>query len=118
MDSSASQELPVWGYGLRYHYGIFQQLIGTDGSQLEAFVYLSSSLLLVAKYFLNSPDPWLDHQNAWELPRLDVSYEVRFYGYSERLENGRAIWSGGQEVTAVAYDVPIPGYETRNTNNM
>ena len=31
LDSSASQELPVWGYGLRYKYGIFQQLIAPDG---------------------------------------------------------------------------------------
>jgi len=45
LDSSASQELPLWGYGLRYKYGIFQQLISPEGDQLEA------------------PDPWLDHQN-------------------------------------------------------
>jgi starch phosphorylase len=31
------------------------------------------------------------------------------------MENGRGIWSGGQEVLAVAYDVPIPGYDTKNT---
>ena len=100
IDSTASLDLPVWGYGLRYHYGIFQQLIGPDGSQLEA------------------PDPWLEHANAWELPRLDVAYVVRFFGHAERIGNGRAVWSGGQEVSAVAYDVPIPGYETRNTNNI
>lgn len=29
------QELPVWGYGLRYQYGIFQQLISPEGNQLE-----------------------------------------------------------------------------------
>ncbi|KAL4248795.1 Alpha-1,4 glucan phosphorylase [Abortiporus biennis] len=100
LDSSASQELPLWGYGLRYQYGIFQQLIGPDGSQLEA------------------PDPWLQHDNPWELPRADVVYEVRFYGHSERLEGGKALWSGGQEVLAIAYDVMIPGYETKNTNNL
>jgi len=100
LDSSASQELPVWGYGLRYKYGIFQQLIAPDGSQLEA------------------PDPWLNNQNPWELPRLDVSVEVRFYGHAERLDNGKAIWSGGQEVLAIAYDVMIPGYHTKNTNNL
>ena len=33
---SSSQDLPVWGYALRYKYGIFQQLITPDGSQLEA----------------------------------------------------------------------------------
>ncbi|KAH9990866.1 glycosyltransferase family 35 protein [Russula vinacea] len=103
LDSSATQELPVWGYGLRYKYGIFQQLIkADDGSQLEA------------------PDPWLDHQNPWELPRLDVTYEVRFYGNAQRWGEGtgRATWSGGQEVLAVAYDVMIPGYGTKNTNNL
>lgn len=82
LDSSASQELPVWGYGLRYKYGIFQQLISPEGQQLEA------------------PDPWLDTQNPWELPRLDVSYEVRFYGHADRDPDGsgRAVWAGGQEV--------------------
>ncbi|GBE87017.1 Glycogen phosphorylase [Sparassis crispa] len=100
LDSSASQELPVWGYGLRYKYGIFQQLISPDGGQLEA------------------PDPWLEHDNPWELPRLDVIFDVRFYGHSERLGNGRAIWSGGQEVLAMAYDVMIPGYDTKSTNNL
>jgi len=46
LDSSASQELPVWGYGLRYEYGIFQQLISPDGEQLEvSFCYMCSSAL-------------------------------------------------------------------------
>ncbi|KAJ8494788.1 hypothetical protein ONZ45_g13120 [Pleurotus djamor] len=102
LDSSASQDLPVWGYGLRYKYGIFQQLISPEGNQLEA------------------PDPWLDNQNPWELPRLDVAYEVRFYGQSERFTDGsgRALWTGGQEVLAVAFDVMIPGCNTKNTNNL
>ncbi|KXN85932.1 Glycogen phosphorylase [Leucoagaricus sp. SymC.cos] len=102
LDSAASQELPVWGYGLRYQYGIFQQLISPEGNQLEA------------------PDPWLEYQNPWELPRLDVTYEVRFYGQAERLQDGnrRASWSGGQEVLAIAYDVMIPGYKTKTTNNL
>ncbi|KAF8200227.1 glycogen phosphorylase [Pholiota molesta] len=102
LDSSASQELPVWGYGLRYKYGIFQQFISPEGEQLEA------------------PDPWLDNQNPWELPRLDVTYDVRFYGHADRLNDGtpRAVWQGGQEVLAVAYDVMIPGYSTPTTNNL
>ncbi|KAF8220492.1 phosphorylase-domain-containing protein [Tricholoma matsutake] len=102
LDSAASQELPVWGYGLRYKYGIFQQLISPEGNQLEA------------------PDPWLENQNPWELPRLDVMYDVRFYGHSERSDdgNGRALWTGGQEVLAIAYDVMIPGYGTQTTNNL
>jgi starch phosphorylase len=49
-----------------------------------------------------------------------VTYEIRFYGQSERADNGtgRAIWTGGQEVLAIAYDVMIPGYGTKNTNNL
>ena len=119
LDSSSSQDLPVWGYSLRYKYGIFQQLIAPDGSQLEA------------------PDPWLEHLNPFEIPRYDVQYEIRFYGQSERTSDGRAVWSGGQEVLATAYDVMIPGnsqlgwslypifnrlpvsgYGTKNTNNL
>ena len=75
LDSSATTELPVWGYGLRYKYGIFQQLISPDGSQLEA------------------PDPWLNPGLfPWEIPRLDVTVDVRFYGQAERIENGKAVW--------------------------
>ncbi|KAF8630104.1 hypothetical protein AX17_005500 [Amanita inopinata Kibby_2008] len=105
LDSSASQELPVWGYGLRYKYGIFQQLISPEGNQLEA---------------RRAPDPWLENQNPWELPRLDVTYDIRFYGHAERLHDGsgRATWEGGQEVLAMAYDVMIPGYDTKTTNNL
>lgn len=43
LDSSASQELPVWGYGLRYKYGIFQQYISPEGNQLEVSLRLSPS---------------------------------------------------------------------------
>ncbi|KAH9039129.1 glycosyltransferase family 35 protein [Lactarius pseudohatsudake] len=66
------------------------------------------------------PDPWLDHQNPWELPRLDVTYEVRFYGHAQRW--GGEYWSCDVErwtgVLAVAYDVMIPGYGTKSTNNL
>ena len=47
-----------------------------------------------------------------------MTYDVRFYGHAERLEGGRAVWSGGQEVLAVAYDTMVPGYATKNTNNL
>jgi starch phosphorylase len=45
---------------------------------------------------------------------------VRFYGNAERLEDGtgKASWTGGQEVLAVAYDVMVPGYGTKSTNNL
>ncbi|KAK1922468.1 carbohydrate phosphorylase-domain-containing protein [Papiliotrema laurentii] len=101
IDSMATLNIPGWGYGLRYQYGIFKQLLSNSGEQLEA------------------PDPWLDRESPWEIPRIDVSYPIRFYGHVENIPNSdRAIWSGGQECLAVAYDTPIPGYGTKNCANI
>lgn len=103
MDSLASLEYPAWGYGIRYTYGIFkQEIIG--GCQVEF------------------PDYWLTFGNPWEVPRLDVVYEVGFYGavdkYTDGLGRERYRWARGETVEAVAHDVPIPGYGTRNTINI
>ncbi|OUM62181.1 glycosyltransferase family 35 protein [Piromyces sp. E2] len=103
MDSLATLDYPAWGYGIRYNYGIFKQLI-VDGYQTEF------------------PDYWLNFGNPWEIERLDVSYEVRFRGYVNKVteEDGTIsyVWEGGEKVVAVAYDVPIPGYGTMNTINI
>lgn len=101
IDSIATLGLPGWGYGLRYQYGIFKQLLSNNGEQLEA------------------PDPWLDRESPWEIPRIDVSYPIRFYGHVENIANSdRAIWSGGQELLMQAYDTPVPGYGTKNCANI
>ncbi|WVW79209.1 hypothetical protein I302_101175 [Kwoniella bestiolae CBS 10118] len=101
IDSMATLNIPGWGYGLRYNYGIFKQLISSTGEQLEA------------------PDPWLDRENPWEIARLDVAYPIRFYGRVENVPNSdKAVWSGGMECLAVAYDTPIPGFNTKNCANI
>ncbi|ORY07217.1 glycosyl transferase [Basidiobolus meristosporus CBS 931.73] len=103
MDSLATLDYPAWGYGIRYNYGMFQQKI-VDGFQTEV------------------PDYWLNFGNPWELPRLDISVDVRFYGYVDKNYDGagraKYTWDGGQIVQAVAYDVPIPGYDTKNCINI
>ncbi|KAI8368489.1 glycosyl transferase [Blakeslea trispora] len=103
MDSAATQEIPTWGYGLRYQYGIFKQII-KDGHQTEM------------------PDYWLNFDNPWEFPRTDIRYEVRFYGYVATKVNekgeSRMSWEGGDRVQAMAYDVPIPGFDTRTCGNI
>ena len=103
MDSMATLDYPAWGYGIRYSYGIFKQQI-INGCQVEF------------------PDYWLTFGNPWEVPRLDVAYEVQFYGtvskYTDGMGRERFSWSGGELVEAVAYDVPIPGYGTKNTINI
>ncbi|KXJ95701.1 glycogen phosphorylase [Microdochium bolleyi] len=102
LDSMASLNYPAWGYGLRYRYGIFKQEI-IDGYQVEV------------------PDYWLDF-NPWEFPRHDVTVDIQFYGHVRKSqdENGKTVanWEGGEVVTAVAYDMPIPGYDTPSTNNL
>ncbi|PKS09104.1 hypothetical protein jhhlp_003718 [Lomentospora prolificans] len=102
LDSLASLNYPAWGYGLRYRYGIFKQEI-IDGYQVEV------------------PDYWLDF-NPWEFPRHDVTVDIQFYGsvHKSTGADGQPVahWEGGEIVTAVAYDVPIPGYDTPTTNNL
>ncbi|XP_058771543.1 uncharacterized protein LOC131644937 isoform X1 [Vicia villosa] len=102
MDSLATLDYPAWGYGLRYQYGLFRQII-VDGFQHE------------------QPDYWLNYGNPWEIERIHVTYEVKFYGTVEDVDrNGEKlkVWIPGETVEAVAYDNPIPGYGTRNTINL
>eukprot|EP01022_Parablepharisma_sp_SALTPOND_P017120 TRINITY_DN2670_c0_g1_i1.p1 TRINITY_DN2670_c0_g1~~TRINITY_DN2670_c0_g1_i1.p1 ORF type:complete len:885 (+),score=105.30 TRINITY_DN2670_c0_g1_i1:65-2719(+) len=102
MDSMATLNLPAWGYGIRYNYGIFSQEI-RDGHQVEL------------------PDYWLSRGNPWEIERNDVKVNVQFYGKVDKYEeNGveRRRWIGEERVQAMAYDTPIPGYNTFNTNNL
>ena len=102
VDSMASMNYPAWGYGLRYKYGIFKQEI-VNGYQIE------------------SPDYWLDF-NPWEFPRHDITIDIQFFGNvtTKHDANGKtgSVWEGGEIVEAVAYDCPIPGYDTPTCNNL
>lgn len=102
LDSMATLNYPAWGYGLRYRYGIFKQEI-VDGYQVEI------------------PDYWLDN-NPWEFPRHEITVDIQFYGNVKKYqdESGRIShsWEDGEIVQAIAYDVPIPGYGTKTTNNL
>lgn len=67
------------------------------------------------------PDYWLEKGNPWEIPRDDVFYFVKFYGNVRKYKDGdieRAVWENCQTVKAQAYDTPIPGFNTFNTNNL
>ena len=59
------------------------------------------------------------NRQPWEIARNDVAYPIRFYGNVENVANSdKAVWSGGMECNAVAYDTPIPGYATKNCANI
>lgn len=96
LDSMASLDLPGWGYGIRYRYGMFKQGIAADGKQMEV------------------PDKWIPETgNPWEIRRSAIRFPVGFYG---SVSNGT--WTPAENVEAVACDVPIPGYRTTTTSNL
>ena len=70
MDSLASVEVPAVGYGIRYEFGIFDQVI-RDGWQQEI------------------TDKWLRNGNPWEIPRPEIAYAVKFGGRTERGQTNR-----------------------------
>lgn len=103
LDSCASLQLPVMGYGIRYEYGMFRQEI-INGQQLE------------------EPDHWLRDGNPWELERPEYTRHIHFCGHSEFYNNPkgelRVRWVETQDVLAVPYDVPIPGYQNGTVNTL
>jgi starch phosphorylase len=103
LDSCATLQLPVKGYGLRYEYGMFRQQI-IDGQQVE------------------EPDHWMRDGNPWELERPEYTQRVHFGGHTEfrKDENGRlrVQWVDTHDVLAVPFDTPIPGYRNNTINTL
>jgi starch phosphorylase len=103
LDSMATLRLPGYGYGIRYEYGMFSQQI-QNGQQVE------------------HPDNWLRYGNPWEFARPEILHLVKFHGRSVEFtdENGvlRHHWIDTDDVMAMAYDLPIPGYGTNTVNNL
>ncbi|MEJ2611178.1 MAG: glycogen/starch/alpha-glucan phosphorylase [Candidatus Thiodiazotropha sp.] len=103
LDSMASLNIPGSGYGIRFEYGMFRQII-ENGKQVE------------------KPENWLLHDNPWEFPRPEVSYRVRFGGrvmeYQDSSGRRHFDWIDGDVVIAQAYDTPIPGYHNDTVNNL
>jgi len=99
LDSMATLQYPCYGYGIRYEYGIFTQKI-KDGYQTEA------------------PDNWLRYGNPWEFARPELLYPVHFHGRVEVHSGGKTEWVDTDEIMAMAYDYPIPGYCNEVVNTL
>ncbi|WP_303902685.1 glycogen/starch/alpha-glucan phosphorylase [Thiohalomonas denitrificans] len=101
LDSAATLQIPVVGYGIRYEFGIFDQEI-RDGWQVEI------------------TDKWLRFGNPWEIPRPEAAQYVKFGGHTEPYvdEEGvyRVKWIPAQMVKGVPYDTPITGYRVNTVN--
>ncbi|MBY0430363.1 MAG: glycogen/starch/alpha-glucan family phosphorylase, partial [Rhodospirillales bacterium] len=69
-----------------------------------------------------APENWLRYGNPWEFPRPGVIYPVRFGGsvveYKDAEGRWRHQWINAEEVMAMAFDVPIPGYGGKTVNNL
>jgi glycogen phosphorylase len=103
MDSLATQAYPAYGYGIRYEFGIFKQNI-------------------VRGYQEEEPDHWLKKGCPWEIQRPDITYRVRFGGkiVTEKRPDGKVKhhWVDTDDIMAVAWDIPIPGFKADNVNNL
>ncbi len=103
LDSMATLDIPGYGYGIRYEFGMFEQQI-RDGAQIE------------------KPDEWLRFGNPWELPRPEYMVPVQFGGRVEERKdpNGdfSVRWVPNEQVMAMAYDTPIAGYGTETVNTL
>src|SRR5215510_7572267 len=100
LDSMATLELPAMGYGLRYEYGIFKQLI-RDGWQRE------------------EADNWLRRADPWEVGRPDAKVEVKL-NCSFEIHGGtlRAIYGRPSSLYGIPYDRPGVGYQGRTINTL
>jgi starch phosphorylase len=103
LDSCATLGLPVMGYGIRYRYGMFHQRV-ENGYQVE------------------TADTWLREGFPWEIERIEFAQTVRFGGQTSTYtdENGRTrfCWTDTNDVLAIPFDVPIPGYRNDIVNTL
>ncbi len=101
MDSLATLDIPAIGYGIRYEFGIFDQVI-RDGWQVER------------------ADKWLRLGNPWEISRPEVGYDVGFGGTTEgaldELGRYRVTWKPARLVRGTPHDSPVLGFGTENAN--
>ena len=98
LDSMATLELPSWGYGMRYEYGMFAQSI-VNGCQIE------------------HPDDWLVKHNIWEFPRPGTHFTVHFGGTAEHYGEWSE-WNPAEAIEANAYDYIIPGHGTERVSTL
>jgi starch phosphorylase len=100
LDSMATMQLPAMGYGLRYEYGMFRQVL-RNGWQQE------------------QPDNWLQRQDPWEVPRPSERVEVKLNcSYEVRGGRLRAIVGKPSTLIGMPFDRPIVGYGGKTINTL
>ena len=104
LDSLATLHYPAVGYGIRYDYGIFTQVVGSDGAQRE----VASS--------------WLRLRNVWEMPSGSIRFTVRFGGRVESCAGAAGgethQWLDTSDIYAVGFDQLTPGNRGPTVNHL
>jgi starch phosphorylase len=101
LDSLATLDMPGYGYGIHYDYGLFRQEI-RNGYQVE------------------KPDQWALTAAPLQVQRLDHAVFVPLYGriehFKDRWEGYNPSWMDWQVVIGVPYDIPMCGHGGRTVN--
>jgi len=100
LDSMATMQIPAMGYGLRYEYGMFKQVI-REGWQVER------------------PDNWLARRDPWEIRRVCDQVDIHLNcSFEVREGTLRAITGKPSRLIGVPYDRPIVGYGGSTVNTL
>jgi len=103
LESLATLEMPATGYGIRYEFGIFDQLIH-DGWQVEI------------------TDKWLKGGWPWEIVQPENACRVGFGGTTQivSLRDGsvRVEWNPAEFVVGIPHDVPVLGFQVNTCNRL
>lgn len=101
LDSLATMNMPGFGYGINYEYGLFRQEID-NGYQRE------------------KPDNWLAQSSPWQIERPDAACIVPVYGRIEHSVDRKGqynpMWMDWKVLIGVPHDMLIPGYGGRTVN--
>jgi glycogen phosphorylase len=101
LDSLATLDVPGFGYGINYQFGLFRQVV-QNGAQRE------------------QPDNWKAEENPWLIPRSDETVVVPVYGSiahgKDRQGHYNPMWLDWKVLIGVPADMPIVGYGGRTVN--
>jgi glycogen phosphorylase len=101
LDSLAAMDMPGYGFGINYEFGLFRQVI-EDGRQVE------------------KPDHWLARDCPWQIKRADETCFVPVYGSvtrsADRHGEYNPMWTDWKLIIGVPHDIPIVGCGGRTVN--
>ena len=103
LDSLASLDMPGFGYGINYDYGLFKQTI-MGGYQRE------------------KPDYWPSRSSPWLIARSSEKFMVPVYGRivdTQDIKGGyNPMWTDWQLVVGRPHDIPVVGYGGHTANRL